>query len=86
VLNLERASEKKTLADRIAKFLLNPCDLGESKPAPKRTPQKRKATPKTRKGKAAKTGSTEAMEEVEESEDEEDASSMLEELEDEQEE
>ncbi|PJF20050.1 hypothetical protein PSACC_00128, partial [Paramicrosporidium saccamoebae] len=59
----------------ITKYLNHPTDLGESKPAPKRTPQKRKAaSPKSRKAKVAKTEMA-----VDETESEEDAS-MLEDL------
>ena len=42
MLNLERSGEKRVLADRIAKYIYKPVDLGKSKPAPKRSPQKRK--------------------------------------------
>lgn len=75
MLNLERSGEKKALADRIATFLYKPMDLGESKPSPKRTPQKRKASPKGKKAKVAKTASGE---DEETASDEEEA--MLEDL------
>lgn len=61
LLNLEHAGEKKSLAERIAKYLMKPNDLGESKPSPRRTtPQKRgKASPASaKKGKRGKTGKT----------------------------
>lgn len=54
LLNLEHVGEKRSLAERIAKYLMKPADLGDSKPLPRRsTPQKRgKASPvSTRKGK-----------------------------------
>lgn len=54
LLNLEHAGEKRSLAERIAKYLMKPADLGDSKPLPRRsTLQKRgKASPvSTRKGK-----------------------------------
>lgn len=84
LLNLEHGGEKKALADRITKYLENPTDLGESKPAPKRTPQKRKAaSPKSRKAKVAKKSAADEAGEadmaVEESGSEDDAS-MLEDL------
>lgn len=54
-LNVDRSGDKKVLAERIAAFLLAPVDLGESKPAPKRTPQKRtKPASKSAKSKVAK--------------------------------
>lgn len=40
-LNLDRSGEKKALSERIVEFLTMPADLGESKPVPRRTPQKR---------------------------------------------
>lgn len=77
-LNLERGGEKKTLAVRIANFLLNPCDLGESKPSPRKASQKRgKSSPSsTKKSKQAKSSEKVAdskQEEQEEAEDEEDS-------------
>jgi hypothetical protein len=58
VLNVDRSGEKKALAERIAKFLYKPTDLGESKPPLKRTPTKRsKTSPKGGKAKVAKRGS-----------------------------
>lgn len=58
LLNLEHSGEKKSLAERIAKYLMKPTDLGESKPSPRRvTPQKRgKGSPvSAKKGKRGKT-------------------------------
>ena len=52
-LNLERSVDRKALSERIAKYLMKPVDLGESKPAPRRTPQKRtRSSPSSKKGKA----------------------------------
>lgn len=52
-LNLERSGDRKALSERIAKYLMKPVDLGESKPAPRRTPQKRtRSSPSSKKGKA----------------------------------
>lgn len=51
-LNLERGGDRKNLSDRIAKYLMKPTDLGESKPAPRRTPQKRSKSSPSKKGKS----------------------------------
>jgi hypothetical protein len=81
LLNLEHGGEKKALADRITKYLENPTDLGESKPAPKRTPQKRKAaSPKSRKAKVAKKSAADAADMAVEESGSEDDASMLEDL------
>lgn len=78
-LNLERSGDRKALSERIAKYLMKPADLGESKPAPRRTPQKRtRSSPSkkgkakaSRKGSAAADGAQEAEESEEEMEEEE---------------
>lgn len=53
LLNVERSGEKAALAGRLASFLQEPCDLGESKPM---APPKKKTVAK--KGTAAKKGSS----------------------------
>lgn len=83
LFNLERSGEKQVVVERLRAFLLNPKDLGKSKPAPvakkgkvvakgkqsKKT--KTTATVKTaaKKGKVAKVKSTKLSADVVESED-----------------
>lgn len=58
VLNLERSGEKKGLSERIAGYLAKPMDLGESKPAPRRTLQKRGSTGSPKSGGRRKMSKT----------------------------
>lgn len=64
LLNLAHSGEKKAVIKRICDFLHKPEDFGESKSAPKRTPQKRSKTASpassARKPKAAKHDADEA--------------------------
>ena len=79
LLNLEHLGEKKSLIERIAKYLYKPTDLGESKTMPRRlSTQKRSkntssSATKGKKSKDTKKGSdaTGEAEEEEESGDEE---------------
>lgn len=53
LLNLERGGEKKDMVARLAGFLLQPKDLGKSKPAPIRKAAGKKADAKKAAGKKA---------------------------------